>query len=165
MKKYIFAVILQSFVMQLHCQNIITIDGDTFKKFDSRLNKYVTYRIANIDAPEKSQLFGDVAAALLDSLLNSGRLNLKIFNVDRYGRTIAVPYVSNIRVDSFLVSCGLAFVFYKYSIDKICINAEFYARSNGLYVWSIKNYIYPWEWRQIKKTLPKVKFKLPFFIN
>ena len=61
------------------------LDGDT-----AILNVNVVVRLANIDAPEKSQRYGVVASNKLLELCCAGeQLWVEIVNVDRYGRIIA----------------------------------------------------------------------------
>jgi len=91
------------------------IDGDTVSR------DHITYRIANIEAPElrhpgcdAERRLAGVARRRLDVLLKSGRVEIRVGDpasgrvLDRYGRTLAVLSVSGQDIGDILVTEGLA---------------------------------------------------------
>lgn len=63
-------------------------DGDTLTLLVDR--KPLKVPLANIDAPEKAQAFGNVSRQSLSALCFGKEATYQAQDVDRYGRTVAV---------------------------------------------------------------------------
>ena len=79
-----------------------TGDGDTLR---ANLNgKLTTIRLGCVDAPEKKQQYGATSAARLAGLLPRGTaIELRVMDLDRYGRTVGEIYVGGRSVNLQLV--------------------------------------------------------------
>ena len=127
------------------------MDGDTFKllKMDSTT---VKVRLANIDCPEKKQPFSTKAKQFVSDAIFSKYVTVQVLKKDRYRRLIAnVFYGDSINLNHQLVKNGLAWHYIKYSKDTVLQSLEDQARKEKVGLWSDKNAIPPWEWRDNKK--------------
>ena len=90
----------------------VVIDGDTvlFKPdHDSPASHaFLKIRLADIDAPEKDQAYGDVATRTLTALLLNQPVEVNTVATDVYGRTIAHIQLGTLPVNTELVRRGVA---------------------------------------------------------
>lgn len=85
------------------------VDGDTFYCRDGR-----KIRLIGIDAPERTQSFGSVAAQALVEMLPAGtpvRLQLDVSPRDQYGRVLAYVWIGSSLVNERLVRDGWAVLY------------------------------------------------------
>ena len=85
---------------------IAVMDGDTVMVL--RDGKKIKVRLANIDAPEKDQPYGEAATRALSALVLDQRVEVTTVAIDAYGRTIAQIQLSDVQVNTELVRRGLA---------------------------------------------------------
>jgi micrococcal nuclease len=69
-------------------------DGDTVKALVAG-NELLRVRLSWIDAPEKSQAFGQRSKQHLSDLVFGREVQLHAHGLDRYGRTLAVIFVND----------------------------------------------------------------------
>lgn len=72
------------------------IDGDTIEVLDLASNNNIRIRLAEIDCPEKGQNFGTKAKNYTSSQVYNKLVKINIIDTDRYGRSIAKVYYSNL---------------------------------------------------------------------
>lgn len=70
----------------LHGRVVGVSDGDTLTIYDGKAQQRI--RLAEIDAPEKRQAFGNVAKERLSALCFDTQAKVRVVDVDRYGRTV-----------------------------------------------------------------------------
>ena len=131
---------------------INTGDGDTLR---ANLNgKPTTIRLGCIDAPEKKQQYGATSAARLAGLLPRGTaIELRVMDLDRYGRTVGEIYVGGRSVNLQLVQEGAAVAYREYlkKCDKPAfLQAEAAAKSSRLGFWSQTQICLPKDFRKKK---------------
>jgi len=131
---------------------INTGDGDTLR---ANLNgKPTTIRLGYIDAPEKKQRYGATSAARLAGLLPRGTaIELRVMDIDRYGRTVAEIYQGGRSVNLQLVQEGAAVAYREYlsKCDKPAfLQAEAAAKSSRLGVWGQLPICLPKDFRKKK---------------
>lgn len=125
------------------------IDGDTLVVLvDGK--REVRVRLANIDAPELGQPFGQKAKDALVTLVAGKEVEISDRGKDRYGRTIGVVRVDETSAGSILVYWGLAWVYRKYNENENLLVLEGDAMVNRRGLWADKNPVPPWEWRRKK---------------
>jgi len=136
-------------------------DGDTLRAdCDGQILKT---RFACIDAPELKQPFGEASRDYLRSLINESqnKIQLKIANTDRYGRTIAeLYYFSNGQwqsVQEAQAKAGTVWAYEKFKRScpatwNAIATAEQAARNKQLGLWANSRAIAPWDWRQAKRS-------------
>jgi endonuclease YncB( thermonuclease family) len=139
---------------RVHCVGIS--DGDTIRVLTSA-KQQVRIRIAFIDAPKKSQAFGQRAKQAMSELVFGKDVELESHTVDRYGRLVAVVYVNGVDAGLELLKQGLAWVYEKYvgeaepEIQTSYRDAQSVAQSEKLGLWSDPEPVPPWQWRWREK--------------
>lgn len=150
------AILLMFFFLQSNAQTIVKgravriLDGDTFELL---VNEKFLYKIrmADIDAPEKGQDFGQVAKQTLAALLMKKPLTVKYDALDRNQRLIGHVFVQNEHINLKMVEKGMAWHFKKYSKDETFARAENIARRQRSGLWSQPNAIPPWDYRKMRR--------------
>ncbi len=124
------------------------IDGDTVDVTEADS----TYRIRlyGIDAPEKGQEFFSQSRDLLRQLTQDERVVLQLHGRDRYGRTLAtiIRLSDRLNINYHMVKSGMAWHFVQYSDDPELAKLEKQAKKLELGIWSLFNYVEPWEFRK-----------------
>ncbi len=139
-------------------------DGDTVKVVAERhchdgrtpcKRGKVQYRIrlAQIDAPEKGQPWGQKARQALADRVFGKFVQVEQVDVDRYGRLVADLYVGGDWVNADMVRNGHAWVYRKYLLDESLPELEAAARKAGLGLWSLpeSQRQAPWDWRKAQR--------------
>lgn len=125
-------------------------DGDTIVVFDGASS--TTIRLAAIDAPEKSQAFGQAAKKAISSLCYNKIAKVSPVDTDRYGRTIADVFCDNKNAGQTMVLDGFAWVYDKYvSNHGFYYDAQNEAKSRKRGLWADTNPTPPWEYRKTTK--------------
>lgn len=138
--------IVAVFCSQAHASKVIgVLDGDTIDVLEN--GKSLRIRLANIDAPEKSQPFGQASKKSLSDLCYGKDATYTPGTIDRYGRTIAVIKCSGIEANITQVERGLAWVYEHYNRDTRLPALEKVARANHTGLWHDSSPTPPWEYR------------------
>lgn len=85
------------------------------------------------------------------------QVNVKVVNIDKYGRTVGVIYKSNLNINRHMVLFGYAWHYKAYSKDEKLANAEKTAKDKKRGLWSIENPVPPWVWRAQQKRKGVIK--------
>lgn len=126
-------------------------DGDT-----CTTDKGEKIRLACIDAPELKQPFGKASRDHLKEIITDRPVKIDRINTDRFGRTIAILYISDggkwQPVQSLQSKAGTVWAFDRFKRN--CpiwnsINREFQAaQSKKIGLFADRQAIEPWKWRQ-----------------
>lgn len=136
---------------KMTCKVVGVLDGDTLDCYEGQGKKH-RIRLAEIDAPEKSQPYGQKSKQLL-SLLTYGKSVIVTYNQqDKYGRIIGEVFTwrDPISVNYRMVQSGLAWAYERYIYDRAYITAQQTAKSAKMGLWADKNPIPPEEYRRDK---------------
>ena len=139
----------------LLCLIIAISDGDTLKARCGEPGAYqqITVRLAEIDAPEKRQAFGERSRQALAALCFQEQAAIRPTTRDRYGRTVARVECRGRDVSAEQVRAGMAWAYLKYLTDPEIARLEAAARAARVGLWADHDeQIPPWLWRQDKKT-------------
>lgn len=120
-------------------------DGDTMTLLVDQ--KQLKIRLANIDAPEKTQAFGERSKQSLSDLCWGKDAQFNAQSIDKYGRTVAIVRCGGIEVNRAQVQRGMAWVYPKYNTDASLPALEVSARNSKSGLWSDKTPTAPWEFR------------------
>jgi endonuclease YncB( thermonuclease family) len=123
-------------------------DGDTITVLVAGHDQ-VKIRLANIDAPEKAQPFGQRSKQALSDLAFGKAIECNQSGLDRYGRTIAVCSVGSTVINLAMVKAGMAWVYRKYAHnvpDYYAAEDEAHRKRFGL--WADLDPVPPWAWRR-----------------
>jgi len=124
-------------------------DGDTISIYNGEGK--VKVRLAEIDAPEKKQEYGNEAYRFLERNLLGVDVKVDVSSTDRYGRKIGKVYVDNVYMNSIMVENGYAWVYKGYCPKKSPLwKVEEVARSRRVGLWKQDNPVPPWQYRKMK---------------
>jgi endonuclease YncB( thermonuclease family) len=158
MKKLSYFILFVLFLaISLHAQNlsgrvIAITDGDTLKILTAGNVQYKV-RLDGIDAPEKTQDFGNRAKEALSNLCFGKTVTVISSGTDKYGRTLGTIILDdNINVNASMVKSGYAWHYKQYSNDSTLAKLENEARSAKVGLWSQSNPTPPWNYRSGNKT-------------
>ena len=121
-------------------------DGDTLTVLEDR--KQVKIRLANIDAPEKKQAFGERSRQSLADLCFRKDATYQTQTIDRYKRIVAVVTCDGVEANRAQVERGMAWVYERYNKDSRLPAVQEQAKSAGHGLWADPAPVPPWEWRR-----------------
>jgi endonuclease YncB( thermonuclease family) len=122
-------------------------DGDTIKVLRNGHAEIV--RLRGIDAPEKTQAYGERAKRYLSGLVFGRTVTVQAVQRDRHGRTLAGVLLPDGRdVNQELVRAGYAWWFPRYSPDYRLARLEAEARESRRGLWADRHPLPPWEHRR-----------------
>lgn len=124
-------------------------DGDTLTILQNR--KPVKLRLANVDAPEKSQPYGQRSRQSLSDLCWGKDATYKAQYRDRYGRTVAVVTCGGVEVNRAQVERGMAWVYPRYNKDRSLPAIQEKVRSQRAGLWRDRAPVPPWKFRKSKR--------------
>lgn len=123
-------------------------DGDTLTVLHGK--RQVKIRLANIDAPEKTQTFGQRSKQSLSDICYRKDATYQVQNIDRYGRTVAVVMCGRIEANRAQVERGMAWVYTQYNKDSSLPTIERAARASRKGLWAHASPTPPWKYRHPK---------------
>lgn len=121
-------------------------DGDTLRVLVDQ--REVVIRLAQIDAPEKRQPFGQRSRQSLAELVFQKGVRVETEGRDRYGRTIGTVFVEGLDVNAEQVRRGMAWVYVRYAHDPALQAVEQEAREARRGLWADAEPVAPWAWRR-----------------
>lgn len=124
-------------------------DGDTLTVLDEQ-NQQHTIRLAEIDAPERGQPWGDRSRQALSTMVFSKTVSVQQSDTDRYGRVVARLFADGHDVNRAMVEEGHAWAYRQYLTDETLVATESRARASRAGLWSVSDNqtVAPWAWRQ-----------------
>ena len=133
------------------CRVVGISDGDTFTCLTAN-RKTIKVRLAEIDAPEKTQPFGKKSCQMLGSLIHKRNVSLNIQGYDRYQRTLATVYdKQGQNINLIMVQQGMAWAYRQYLHNVAYLQAEQTARENRRGLWHDRSPVEPHLWRQQRR--------------
>ncbi|MDD3884018.1 MAG: thermonuclease family protein [Gallionella sp.] len=132
------------------CLVVGVSDGDTLTALCQN-HQQVRVRLAEIDAPEKDQPFGQRSKQSLSEICFMKTADLQVQATDRYKRTVARVTCSGVDVNAEQIRRGMAWVYDKYNIDKSLYPLQSKAQAAHRGLWTDPNPVTPWDWRRARK--------------
>lgn len=135
-------------------------DGDTLVLLDT-YNRQHKIRLHGIDAPEKGQPFGDASRKALSDLVFGKRVVAECNKRDRYKREVCKILIDGMDANLVQIRNGYAWHYKKYKMEQpvpersLYSEAEIFARSNKIGLWSINNPQPPWDFRLAENAFQK----------
>lgn len=131
------------------CLIVAVTDGDTLKARCGTPDAYqqVTIRLAEIDAPEKRQPFGEKSKQALASLCFHELAEISARSLDRYGRTVADVGCRGADAGRYQVAQGMVWVFDRHVTVRSLYAVQQDAKRGRKGLWSDGLAVPPWEWR------------------
>lgn len=151
-------LLLVSGAGSLHAETLVgrvigITDGDTLKLLDAS-NQQHKIRLAGIDAPERTQDFGEKAKLNLSNLAFNQNATAECRKRDRYQRAVCVVSVAGKDVGLEQIRAGMGWWYRQYAKEQTpqerldYEHAEFMAKAQRLGLWSGRNPTPPWDWRR-----------------
>lgn len=131
-------------------------DGDTVTVLDADKVQH-KIRLAGIDAPEKSQPFGNRSKVSLSDLVFSKDVTVEVVKKDRYGREVGKIFVGRLDANLEQVRRGFAWHYKAYQREQSLDDREAYdqaemeARTSKRGLWLDVDPVPPWEFRKSKR--------------
>jgi endonuclease YncB( thermonuclease family) len=124
-------------------------DGDSLTVLDEQ-NQQHRLRLAEIDAPERGQPWGNRSREALSALVFGKTISVQQTDTDRYGRVVARVFADGRDVNRAMVEQGHAWAYRQYLTDETLVAMETRARASRVGLWSMSDQqtVAPWEWRQ-----------------
>jgi endonuclease YncB( thermonuclease family) len=128
-------------------------DGDTLTVLDNQKTQH-KIRLQGIDAPEKSQPFGQKSKQALNQLVHSQIVTVEFQKKDKYGRTIGKVILNGHDVCLEQIKQGMAWHYKQYQSEQPKEDRETYAqaeqtaRAQAVGLWKDKSPTPPWEFRR-----------------
>lgn len=144
----ILAILVPPICMAWPGKVVSVTDGDTIKVIHD--GKEEKIRLYGIDAPEKSQSFGQKAQDFAASLVAGKTVEVERKDTDRYGRTVGLVSVGGQNVNELMVKNGYAWVYHQYCKESFCsdwTNNEAIAKTEKRGMWVDPQIVPPWEFR------------------
>ncbi|MGB4075640.1 thermonuclease family protein [Pseudomonas sp.] len=152
---------------QISCRVVAISDGDSFD-CATTASTQIRVRMAEIDAPERKQPYGQQAKQALTKLIYDKSVMLHVHSIDRFGRTLARVFIGTLDVNSSMVQQGAAWAYTEQLKDQNLRDTETFARNmdKGLWAQPAEDIVAPWKWRYAgrinehakKQTRPQTSF-------
>jgi endonuclease YncB( thermonuclease family) len=151
----ITSTVVYSDNLECPCKVVKITDGDTIHILDQSMHRY-KIRLAGIDAPEKSQIYGDKSTNNLAKLIAGQKVEVEYSKRDKYGRIVGKVIRDGQDINLAQVIEGFAWHYKKYQreqskLDRVLYSsAETEARARHVGLWSLPGATPPWEFRKRK---------------
>lgn len=138
----------------ISCTVVGVTDGDTLTCLTSA-KEQIKVRLAEIDAPEKRQAFGERSKQSLGELCHEKQAQVRVVDRDRYGRTVGRVICAGIDANVAQVRRGMAWVYDQYARDPALSRLQANAKVARVGLWADADPVAPWEWRRGAATPSK----------
>ena len=139
----VHAADLQGSVVGVHDGDSITVLVD---------QRQIKVRLADIDAPELSQAFGQRSKQSLSDLCLHKTATIQEQGRDRYRRTIGRVTCAGEDANREQVRRGMAWVFDRYVKDRSLYAEQSAAQAAARGLWADPKAMPPWAWRRAKRS-------------
>ncbi|MDD5299551.1 MAG: thermonuclease family protein [Gallionella sp.] len=126
---------------------VIVLDGDTVMV--QRKSGLVKIRLAEIDAPEKAQTFGETSKHSLSDMVLGKQVKVSSQTVDKYGRMVAHLGLNGLDVNAEQIRRGMAWEYSHFHGNKELVSLQEEAKQVPRGLWALSDPMPPWEWRKL----------------
>ena len=146
----------QAMAYEITGKVISVADGDTLTILDETRTRH-KIRLADIDAPESGQPYGNQAKQRLRALTGDKQARADCREKDKYQRNVCTVYVGDVDVNADLVTGGYAWVYERYNNRDDLPLMQKAAKQQGRGLWSLPEaqIIRPSDWRHGQKNVQK----------
>jgi endonuclease YncB( thermonuclease family) len=168
--RYLYSIfvtlIMSTAYADINGKVVAVTDGDTIKVLDENRQLHKV-RLSGIDAPEKSQPFGNASRKHLISLVAGKDVRVETSKNDRYGRVLGKVWVKprdcpgcgkTLNANHAQILSGMAWWYQDYAKDQTLEDQGRYAsavkdaRERKVGLWREPNPVPPWVWRRGQRT-------------
>jgi endonuclease YncB( thermonuclease family) len=133
---------------------IAVLDGDTV--LIKRASGLLKIRLAEIDAPEKAQTFGETSKRSLSDMVMGKQVKFVSETMDQYGRMVAHLSVEGLDVNAEQIRRGMAWEYSNFHSNKSLIALQHEAMQVPRGLWAQSDPTPPWEWRKLHPSTQPV---------
>lgn len=151
----LIALLLSPYGHAADARVIAVIDGDTLllKPMESTraYPRFYKLRLADIDAPEKDQAFGERAKRELEGMVLHQQVRVVTVATDRYGRRVGWVRLDgshDVDINAELVQRGAAWASTWHQRQPRLLAAQQEAQRAGRGLWAEAGAVPPWIWRK-----------------
>jgi micrococcal nuclease len=126
---------------------IAVLDGDTV--LVKRASGLLKIRLAEIDAPEKAQTFGETSKRSLSEMVMGKQVRIVSQAIDQYGRMVAHLYINGLDVNAEQIRRGMAWEYSNFHSNQALIALQNEAKLVPRGLWAQSDPTPPWEWRKL----------------
>lgn len=131
-------------------RSVTVLDGDTVLAWREAGGRPMKVRLADIDAPEKGQAFGDASKQFLAKLLSGRQVRIDPVAVDVYGRLVARLYLDEGGdVNAQLVRQGMAWEYSLHHRNQAYLQLQEEAQQAQRGLWAQPDPVPPSQWRKL----------------
>ena len=136
---------------QLEGKVVHVLDGDTLDVLQYKTLHRV--RLAEVDAPEKQQPWGNQAKLALQHKIHARVVRVDCQTADRYKRCVGRVFLGIRDINKEMLQEGHVWVYRDYVKDLTLQSLELAARSKKLGIFSLapKEQLQPWLWRKARR--------------
>ena len=157
-KQFLFACLLSAISLALHAEVLVgkvvgVSDGDTITVLDATRTEHKV-RLMGIDAPEKSQDFGNQSKRALSNYIYQKEVTVEYKKFDKYKRKVGKVIFEGKDICLLMIELGLAWHYKDYEKEQskadrdLYSQAELKARNEKRGLWQTGNAIEPSIFRQ-----------------
>ncbi len=140
---------------EIYSGNVVAVlDGDTILLLRENNPAPFKVRLANIDAPEKSQEYGLASQQSLAELVLRKPVQVATRAIDSYGRVVAVISLPGRNINQEQVARGMAWANAR-SRDKDMLAVQAKAQQQKRGLWAQANPLHPRAWRDLHMARPQ----------
>lgn len=121
-------------------------DGDTLTLLTFR-GETLKIRLAQIDAPEIDQPYGQQSRQSLADMVNHRSVRVEVETQDKYGRTVGTVYADGRDTSREQIRRGMAWAYRQYLHDASLLQVEYTARLGRIGLWADPQPTQPWAHR------------------
>ncbi len=130
---------------------VVVLDGDTVMV--QRKNKLEKIRLAEIDAPEKAQPFGETSRRSLSDMVLGKQVKVSSQAVDQYGRMVAHLSLDGLDINAEQIRRGMAWEYSHFHGNKSLVALQEEAKQAPRGLWALSDPMPPWEWRKLHPNM------------
>lgn len=134
----------ESFVVR----SITVLDGDTVLVRREAGGRPMRVRLADIDAPETGQNFGEASKQTLKEMLSGREVRVDPVAVDAYGRLVAQLYTGEGSVNAELIRRGMAWEYSLHHRNREYLRLQDAAQQARRGLWAQRDPVSPSQWRK-----------------
>lgn len=142
----LFGIFNAVYAEEFSAKVIIVLDGDTVIVL--RDNMPIKVRLAEIDAPEKTQAFGEESTQSLTELVLNKQVRVDSRAIDDYGRLVALIKVDELNVSHEQAQRGMAWVYSRFNKNEVLLDLQNGAKKAKRGLWAQADPIPPNKWRK-----------------
>ena len=121
-------------------------DGDTVTLLTGS-NRQIKIRLAQIDAPESDQAFGQASRQSLAGMAFSRTVKVAVETIDAHDRFVGTIFIDGLDVNREQIKRGMAWAYRQYLRDQSLLQLEAQARKARVGLWADANPMPPWVYR------------------